>query len=100
MTCTSYKIVILEEGRYNVAVWFQYFITTRTPTPLNPHPRSPLQFPPHVHCSPSFHVPPKKTKIYTKSYKMPIQNWFSQFGKMHILHNYALLCMYEFSASQ
>ena len=44
------------------------------PLPFSTHtPGQPPQFPPHVHRYPSFHVPPKKTKTYTKSYKMPIQ---------------------------
>ena len=60
---------------------------------LTPPPSQPLPFPPYVRCSPSFHMPPKKTKTYTKSYKMPIQLVLVSFGKMHILHNYALLCI-------
>ena len=33
-----------------------------------------------------------RTGRYTKSYKMPIQLVLVSFGKMHIVHNYALLC--------
>ena len=70
------------------------FNTSFLPVPgSHPHPSQPLPFPPYVRCSPSFHMTPKKTKTYTKSYKMPIQLVLVSFGKMHILHNYALLCI-------
>ena len=70
------------------------FNTSFLPVPgSHPPPSQPLPFPPYVRCSPSFHITPKKTKTYTKSYKMPIQLVLVRFGKMHILHNYALLCI-------
>ena len=34
------NILLLEEARYNVAVWFVYFIPTCTPALLNQHPGS------------------------------------------------------------
>ena len=82
----------LEDARYYVAVWFIKCLPLRVPgLPFSGHttgsslvlilhffpypyqvlnlpPSQPLSFPPHVRCSPSFHVPRKKTKTYTKSY--------------------------------
>ena len=91
-TNTYTKSCKIEETRYNVAVWFKFFIPSRARF-SPPPPSQPLPFPPYVRCSPSFQMTPKKTKTYTKSYKMPIQLVLVSFGKMHIIHNYALLCI-------
>ena len=65
-----------------------YLPVLLSPTLLNPHPGQPLQFPPHVYRSPSFHSPPKKTKTNTKSYNlMPIQLVLASFGEMPLCIN-------------
>ena len=72
-----------------------YCIPSRTPILLNPHPRStpliPSSCPKSTPILPRIYVSFKNTKIYTKSYKMPI--YIYSFGKMHILDNYALRCI-------